>query len=54
MSFKNVFISATFGRLLILVSFFAKIVQAIKGRAAFFAPEIDISPLNFLFPTIFK
>ncbi len=53
-NFKKVFISATFGRLFMIVSFFAKIVQAIKGSAAFFAPEIYISPLSFWFPMIFK
>lgn len=30
-----------------IVSFFAKIVAAIRGSAAFFAPEIYISPLSF-------
>lgn len=50
----NVLLYITFGMLPMLISFFASIVDAIRGNAAFFAPEIVTSPEISLFPMIFK
>ena len=46
--------STTFGKFPIVISFFPKIVHAIKGSAAFFAPDISTLPEISFPPIIFK
>ena len=49
---KSVLMSATFGTLSICTSFLAKMLDTIKGRAAFLAPLMLTCPLKCSQPVI--